>query len=82
MQHSGGDAGQRSEHTVDELRREIDLGHEQQNLFARIEHRRDEIKIDLGFSAAGDTMQQRHGKHISRFVQRFCGSLLRRRERR
>ena len=82
MQYRRRHTGQRSEHTVDELRREIDLGHEQQNLLARIEHRRDEIKIDLGFSAAGDTMQQRHGKHITRFMQRFCGSLLRRRERR
>ncbi len=41
-----------------ELGRERDLGHEHQSLLAVGERVGDEIEVDLGLAAAGDTMQQ------------------------
>ena len=53
-----------------ELRRQADLGHEQQRLPAGRELRRDEPQVDLGLAAARDAVQQIRAESLARRLRR------------
>ena len=52
-------AGEAAREALDQLRREVDLGHQHQRLPAGAEHLLGRAQIDLGLAAAGDAVQQR-----------------------
>ena len=55
----GGDtAAEDPLHALDELRREGDLGDEQQHVAPRAEHLGDQMDVDFGLARPGDTLQQ------------------------
>ena len=55
---SGDTAAEDSLHALDELRREGDLGDEQQHVAPRAEHLGDQMDVDFGLARAGDSLQQ------------------------
>ena len=64
-------------HATLELRREIDLGHEDQHLAAVREHAGGSGKVDIGLAAAGDTVQHRRAECACRCGQGIDGRRLR-----
>ncbi len=52
-------AGEAAREALDQLRRQVDLGHQHQRLPAGGEHLLGGAQIDLGLAAAGDAVQQR-----------------------
>ncbi len=58
VQRRDGQSRQRVAHARDELRRQVDLGHQHQHLAAAREHRRRCGQVHVGLAAAGDAVQQ------------------------
>ena len=59
VQHGGGDAGKTPRHALHQLRREIDFRQQKQHLPPRCQRLRGGFKIDFGFAAAGDAVEQK-----------------------
>jgi len=58
VQRDGAHARQGGPHACLEMRREIDLGHEDQHLAAGRDRARGGVEVDLGLAAAGHALQQ------------------------
>ena len=59
VQHGGGQAGEAVSHALQQLRREVDFGQQQQHLPALRERACHRVKIDFGFAAACDAVEQK-----------------------
>ena len=59
VQHGGGQAGEAVGHALQQLRREVDFGQQQQHLPALRERACHRVKIDFGFAAACDAVEQK-----------------------
>ncbi len=77
MQRDRARAGQRLPHTRHELRRQVDLGDEHQNLAAACDAACGRAQIHLGLAAAGDAVQQEGRERLACGVDRIHRGALR-----